>query len=218
MNAGERYASSIDHAQTRSVSFFLPAADVHAAFSMLTTSDVSLLDTPLAERGAVPEVTQVPFRASGALIHLTNRLAQSTFSRSAPDATLLEELVAETTVVALQANFGLVRRGALASCVRKATRTELVARVVRARELIEDRHGRVSLSELASVACLSRYHFLRVFRDVTGMTPAAYARRVRLERGLAELRRTGSNRRGARVAGFASVSTFLRASRRAATD
>jgi AraC-like DNA-binding protein len=213
LNAGEQYASSIDHRGTRSVSFFVPARDVADALAAMTMTDGALLDDP--SRPSAPEVTQAPFRATGALAALTQRLATATFSAAPPDRGALEGLVVETAVAALAADLNLVRRGGLAHCVRRSTRAELAARVIRACELIEDSRGRVSLTEMASVACLSRYHFLRVFREVTGVTPAAWARRVRLRNGLAELRRTGSARRAARVAGFSSVSTFLRATRRA---
>ena len=39
-----------------------------------------------------------------------------------------------------------------------------------------------TLSELASFACLSKYHFLRVFESVLGETPGHFVQRLRLER------------------------------------
>jgi AraC family transcriptional regulator of adaptative response/methylated-DNA-[protein]-cysteine methyltransferase len=98
--------------------------------------------------------------------------------------------------------------------MRRATREELIGRVLRARDLIEDTGGRVSLAHMADAAGLSRYHFLRVFRSLLGVTPAVYARQVRLARGLARLARGGSTRAAARVAGLPSSSTFLRSVRR----
>jgi AraC-like DNA-binding protein len=41
---------------------------------------------------------------------------------------------------------------------------------------------RVSLQELAQIAGLSRYHFLRVFKRATGMSPYAYHIQKRIER------------------------------------
>lgn len=60
-----------------------------------------------------------------------------------------------------------------------------VARVVRAIELGADEP--LSLSALAAEARLSRYHFLRTFQRVTGVTPHQYLRRVRLRRAAAAL-------------------------------
>jgi AraC family transcriptional regulator len=44
---------------------------------------------------------------------------------------------------------------------------------------------------LAREAALSRYHFQRVFRDMTGLTPGDYVEFVRLGTAIAELRRGG---------------------------
>ncbi len=98
--------------------------------------------------------------------------------------------------------------------MRPATRAELLARVLRARDLAEDTRGRVTLGAMAHAAGLSRYHFLRVFRAVMGVTPAAYAREVRLERGLRRLGQGDGPVAAAREAGYASSSTFLRSLRR----
>ena len=39
-----------------------------------------------------------------------------------------------------------------------------------------------TFSELASIACLSKYHFLRVFQAVLNETPGRFVHRIRLER------------------------------------
>ncbi|MFO3705206.1 helix-turn-helix transcriptional regulator [Xanthomonas codiaei] len=44
------------------------------------------------------------------------------------------------------------------------------------------------VAQLAAAACMSRFHFARVFRDATGASPMAYLRRRRLERAQALLR------------------------------
>jgi AraC family transcriptional regulator len=64
-------------------------------------------------------------------------------------------------------------------------------RLTRVVEFIEDRlEGRVALRELADVAALSPFHFLRAFRRATGLTPHAYVTARRMERALRMLRTT----------------------------
>ena len=46
----------------------------------------------------------------------------------------------------------------------------------------------LALAQLAAVACMSPYHFLRCFRDATGRTPAAWVRERRVARARALLR------------------------------
>lgn len=63
-----------------------------------------------------------------------------------------------------------------------------IARVTRAVRLIErDAEGDLSLGDLAREARLSPYHFLRIFQQLTGVTPHQYVRRLRLRRAAARL-------------------------------
>ena len=74
---------------------------------------------------------------------------------------------------------------------------------------------KLSLRELAADAAMSQFHFLRVFEQVAGVTPAQYILRTRLRRAAVELR--GSVERVATIAGdcgFADLSTFNRQFRR----
>jgi AraC family transcriptional regulator len=64
-------------------------------------------------------------------------------------------------------------------------------RLTRVVDFIEDRlEGRLALRELADVASLSPFHFLRAFRRATGLTPHAYVTARRMELALRMLRTT----------------------------
>jgi AraC family transcriptional regulator len=68
---------------------------------------------------------------------------------------------------------------------------------------------RLSLDELAATACMSKYHFLRCFRRIVGMTPHVFLVDLRLRRAAAALR--ASKLPVARVAfdaGFGDLSEF----------
>ncbi|MGH9900768.1 MAG: helix-turn-helix domain-containing protein [Pyrinomonadaceae bacterium] len=66
---------------------------------------------------------------------------------------------------------------------RRATRIEIYKRLCRARDYIESCYDEpVSLPLLAGVACLSRHHFLRLFREIFRMTPHQYLTEVRLQK------------------------------------
>jgi AraC family transcriptional regulator len=83
-------------------------------------------------------------------------------------------------------------------------------RVVEAIRLVESDAARpLELKEMAAVAGMSKYHFLRVFRRLTGMTPHRYLVSARLRR--AALALTSSRRPVIAVAldaGFGDLSTF----------
>jgi AraC family transcriptional regulator len=86
------------------------------------------------------------------------------------------------------------------------------ARVVEAIQLVEDNAARpIELKEMATTANMSKYHFLRVFRRLTGVTPHQYLISARLRRAALAL---ASSRRPvleiALDAGFGDLSTFNR--------
>ncbi len=226
LNPDQTYASSIEQRRTQSLSFFLPPASLSDVTGSLTLSDAALLDNPGYD-SAAREVLQVAFRPQRELARALARLTAavqghptpatgiSAAAQSHPTAALdrIEELVMDVAGLTLADAWDLVPPGSLEHCVHRATREELATRVLRARELIHDAGGRVTLPQMASEACLSPFHFLRVFKAVFRATPAQYARAVRLERALDRLQGGASTESAARTAGFSSRSAFARALR-----
>lgn len=91
-------------------------------------------------------------------------------------------------------------------------RDDLRADLRRARDHA-DRHFAepLSLVDLASVAMLSKFHFLRLFRAVYGQTPAAYLSERRVERAQDLLRRTNLTvTEVCHAVGFSSLGSFSR--------
>jgi AraC family transcriptional regulator len=66
---------------------------------------------------------------------------------------------------------------------RPATREEIYHRLCRAREFMRARHDQpIQLSDIARSACLSTYHFHRLFKETFRETPHAFVTRQRLAR------------------------------------
>ena len=75
--------------------------------------------------------------------------------------------------------------------VRLSTRLQLYRQLARAMDLIHDRLGEeLSLEALAGEACLSKYHFLRLFRMAYGNSPHQYIQQLRMEKARTILSRT----------------------------
>lgn len=83
-----------------------------------------------------------------------------------------------------------------------------VQAVERACRLIETADDMPRLDALAHAAGLSRFHFHRVFKATTGLTPKAYAAAHRARRLRAELARSGSVTEAIYDAGFNSSGRF----------
>jgi len=74
----------------------------------------------------------------------------------------------------------IMRRMQAMPCARPGTRREIHRRVVLAIDYIESCYEHpIELETLARVACLSKFHFLRAFRSLHGMTPQDYLQRKR---------------------------------------
>jgi AraC family transcriptional regulator len=74
----------------------------------------------------------------------------------------------------------IMRRMQAMPCARPGTRREIHRRVVLAIDYIESCYEHpMELETLARVACLSKFHFLRAFRSLHGMTPQDYLQRKR---------------------------------------
>lgn len=69
----------------------------------------------------------------------------------------------------------------------------------------------ISLSDLAEVACNSTYHFARMFRQSTGLSPYQYVRQRRLHRASEQLRAGESLIAVMHQSGYANHSRFARA-------
>lgn len=82
------------------------------------------------------------------------------------------------------------------------------AAVAKACRLIETADETPSLDQLADSAGMSRFHFHRIFKSITGVTPKAYAAAQRAQRVRDELSRGGSVTDAIYGAGFNSNGRF----------
>lgn len=91
-----------------------------------------------------------------------------------------------------------------------------IKRITETVRLIEARYAEpLPLDALAAACCMSRYHFLRLFRQIVGVTPHQYVLRTRLQHAAVALRTgTGSIAALAFDLGFGDLSTFNAAFRR----
>ena len=100
--------------------------------------------------------------------------------------------------------------------LKTATQREICRRLALAVDLVHASYDKgIGLAEMAAAACLSKFHFLRLFTELHGITPHAYLQR---KRALAAHRLLDSTSLGtsqvARRVGFNSRSTMVRQLRR----
>lgn len=96
---------------------------------------------------------------------------------------------------------------------RASLAQQQTALVLAACRQIEASDAPPTLDALAAAAGLSRFHFHRVFKQVTGVTPAAYARAQRNARARAALTAEGTVTEAMYEAGFSSSGRFYEQTR-----
>ncbi|MEM9685772.1 MAG: GyrI-like domain-containing protein [Bacteroidota bacterium] len=73
--------------------------------------------------------------------------------------------------------------------MRTATRGLYTENIHSAIEFVENSYHRdIQLTEIAEQACLSKYHFHRIFKSLTGETVKAFLTRIRLEKAAVKLK------------------------------
>jgi AraC family transcriptional regulator len=132
-------------------------------------------------------------------------IAAAEAARDDGDAGALEELALRIAgAVCIELNDGKART--------PAPRARDERRVGAALRHIEARADQpLSVAELACIAAMSPYHFLRTFRALVGMTPHQFILHTRMNRAAIRLRRTSESVSAIAFAGgFGDLSTFNR--------
>lgn len=95
--------------------------------------------------------------------------------------------------------------------VKQSTREEVLKRILLSIDYIYTFYSRpLSLHELAAVSCLSRFHFLRLFKAAVGKTPHQFITEVRLQKAMELLSSRMEINQVARRVGFDNPSSFSR--------
>ncbi|TQV78191.1 helix-turn-helix domain-containing protein [Exilibacterium tricleocarpae] len=180
--------------------FYMDVDYVHRLTAEMISADLEGGD------GEVPAVTTTRLPLNGSQLGLSMLAVAN--HRLDPDADVLATSLAETTVYLshLRANL---------PCRRQSTQRELVARLEVARTfLIEAQDRAVSLRELESACCLSRFHLNRSFARVYGTPPLRFHQNLRLDAARERLGAGEPQRTIAEDLGFSALSSFSRAYRR----
>lgn len=143
---------------------------------------------------------------------LASLLAMAEAARDEGDAGQFEELVI-AIVDAVATVLGNATGQVRAPMRQDERRVTEALRVIELRA--EDLEPGLSMTELASEVGMSPFHFLRMFRQIVGMTPYQFVLHTRLHRAAVRLRRSREAVSSiALEAGFGDLSTFNRRFRR----
>ena len=106
----------------------------------------------------------------------------------------------------------ITRQSLMISVSKSRTREEILKRLFLATDYIYAFYNQsLSLEELARISCLSKFHFLRLFKQVFHKTPHQFIIEVRMKKGMQLLRDPRTEvKQVAKQLGFENVSSFSR--------
>ena len=200
LNDGEEYSVTVDALQpVETFCFFFQRGFVEDAYRAGSTGSAQLLDAP---NDLEPVWFDERLQFDSALI--------DDVLRAHRDRGALSEAFYSVALRLAAAQHNAHARVANLPSLRSATRTELAKRLDVATAYLHANSTRgVTVAEAARAACLSPFHFHRLFTRFHGLTPHRYLTRLRLERARALLR--ASDRTVVDVAldcGFESLGSF----------
>ena len=187
LNHGRTYSITVDSAEpVETFCLFFKRGFVEDIGRSSVTPDGALLDAPEDASPAVNffERMQPPDRVTALLRHMHAQCSAEGVTReSQADAFI------DVAKAMLDTQRSIDREGAKIPAAKPATRQELLRRVSRGRDFMESTWTEsITLEEIARAACLSPYHFHRLFRQMFGERPHQYLVRRRLERAAEMLR------------------------------
>lgn len=176
-----------------------------------------LSDSAFEELGLNPDTVRLRYEGGfhDPFIEQIGRAVRAEMMQPGPFGALFVDTMASAlSVYLLKTYSSAAPQAAALPAARGGLDRRRLARVV---DFIEDNLGReLGLDELARVACLSPYHFVRSFRSAVGQTPHRYLMERRVARARALLKSGGVPlSQVADACGFASQAHFTSAFKRA---
>ena len=140
-----------------------------------------LLESDPAHPGRPVAFFNKLYRRDGSFNAILHAIQQS--HRDGTDALLLDEQLAALLGHLLREHRQLEKELRKLPPVKQSTRLEIYRRLSQAADYLCTYYDRsVSLDELARVACLSKFHFLRLFKIAFGRSPHQFLIGVRIEK------------------------------------
>ncbi len=188
LNHGRTYSITVDASDpVETFCLFFKPGFVEDIWRCSVTPDVALLDAPEHAPAGVNffERMQPPDRVTA--------LLRRTHAQCCEVGGLNHDWQADAFVevgrAMLETQRSIEREAARIPAARPSTRQELLRRVSRGRDFMESAStDSITLEEIARAACLSPYHFHRLFRQTFSERPHQYLVRRRLERAAEMLR------------------------------
>lgn len=182
---GDQYDLIIDNLQqTETFNIHINRDFFNEVAHDITTHDTHLLDGHQI-RPAQPYLFTQLYGKDDAITGYTGLLTQAT------NKTQFDIVLANMVAHLLKTDEHTQRQIAALPALNPAVRAELYSRLILAKDMIHSHyHREPDLDELCRETAMSKFHFLRMFKAVYGLTPYQYLTRVRMDKACGLLKHT----------------------------
>jgi AraC family transcriptional regulator len=182
-NPGEAYTLQIpEDSSTETFNIHVGERFLEQVYDGLILPADLLLENPFESRQAPIHFFNRLYPKDAVFNGLLNQVYQQAQSGST-DVLLLEEQLAGILVYLLQVHRSVLKEVEKLPAAKRSTQLEVYKRLCYAVDYLQANYSReITLDELARVACLSKFHFLRSFKACFRQTPHQLLTAVRLEK------------------------------------
>lgn len=183
-NSGQHYDLIIDDAETtETLNIHFGEYFYTQSIKAISESERQLLDNPFDSQVSTPLVNPRTLLRNEVMNKQLGRLLQGYRSGNNPD--LQEEILFELLKGLMTANCRELKKTAALPIKSVAVREEIAERLFLARDYIHSHFDReVALDELSRISCLSKFHFLRLFKQAFRQSPYQYQKALRVDRAM----------------------------------
>ncbi|MCE7994238.1 MAG: helix-turn-helix transcriptional regulator [Roseivirga sp.] len=183
-NPGQHYDLIIDDAETtETLNIHLGEYFYGQSLKAISESYAQLLDNPFGTRASTHLINPRTLLRNEAMNQQLGRLLQGYKSVNNPD--LQEEILFELLKGVMTENCRELKKTAALPIKSVAIREEISERLFLARDYIHSHFDReVALDELSKISCLSKFHFLRLFKQAFRQSPYQYQKALRVDRAM----------------------------------
>jgi AraC family transcriptional regulator len=212
-NNSQYYSLGIDNKETETFNIHFGEEFYLGFISALNRTTEQQLDVPDFICRETPFFNRL-FRKDQEFIYLCHQL------KSLGNSGQFDNMLFEQLLYRLASHFWKINTVETASIRRlnvekRSTSLELYKRISIAVDYIYSCYSHnLTLDELAKVSCMSRFHFLRVFSEITGKSPHQFILEYRINKASDLLRHKIPVNEIALYTGFSESSTFSRAFRK----
>jgi AraC family transcriptional regulator len=206
INEGQSFKTSLSQSvENRMLTIAFKVGLPESMYQSLSSSTENMLADPFAVTERIDFFEGVHELTDKINVHINDLLNTSPIGENLQEKlnVILEEIIAK--------QFKLNRHALTLQKVKATTRIEIFRRLRWSMEFLQDNFTNdIAVEDLAKEACLSTYHFKRLFKEVYGEAPWQMIRRMRLAKSVQLLTIGLSVKEVCKAVGWTDASSFVR--------